>query len=1324
MKHETISIDQTPLGDSVADLQECREAGVALGRSHRDTRPYGPAKSTPPDRRRRVEDLIARAAAASQEENAAWVLDNFRLIFGTEKESREFAFGLRDYPVVIDASGAAAPRVCLLARTYLKASGDGFSEPELAAFLEGYQEAAELDMGEIWGLKPALQLELLDRLTEGRPRQWPVLLTSLRRIGETTWKDVFEAVSYAHRVLAHDPAGAYSRMDFDSRERYRMALADLAKNSALTEPQIAELAIDFCRQAGSVSDGSRAKARRTHVGFYLVDSGRTALESAIGYRPPWSARLPRLILRHPTEFYLAGIEVLTLFIVFAILYKLGSKTPAYFGVLLLVLPATQAASDFINNLAAFLVKPRVLPKLDFSEGIPDDCVTMVAVPALLFNEAQVHDLVLDLEIRFLANRDRNLCFALLTDPPDSDSPEDQHEGLVELCVSLIEGLNLRYRLNGRSPFFLFHRHHTYNQAEGRWMGWERKRGKLLDLNQLLRGSFDAFPEKAGDLSVLPDVRYVITLDSDTQLPRDSAAKLVGTIAHPLNQAVVDPVRRMVVEGYGILQPRIGISVQSASRSRLAALYSGQTGFDIYTRAASDVYQDLFGEGIFTGKAIYEVDALRDVLDRRFPENALLSHDLIEGAYARAALVSDIELIDDYPSHFSAYSRRKHRWMRGDWQIMRWTQSKVPDFYGSMIPNPINLISQWKILDNLRRSLLEAGLLLLLLSGWLWLPGRPAYWTAATILMWCVPVLSGLFFALLRVPHRRRALPAWAYDSARGFRESALAALCSLIFLLHQALISLDAIVRAVGRMFVTKKKMLEWETAAEAEAAVRAKSTVDIYLEWTPVIALGLAAVIWLIRPAALPAAAPLLGLWTVSRWFSSWLNQRPRAVHSRLSKEQVQLMRESADRIWRFFHDWSSASTNWLIPDSVRENGAVELRLSPTNLGMLLNARIAAVHLGAMPLAEFVFQTQQTLDRVVRLPKHRGHLLNWYDINTLEPLPPSFVSTVDSGNLAVSLWTLKQAALTLASESGVKRGLTKELAVELRTVAELCERLVREMDFKFLYQRRKKALSVGFDVATGQLDPSSYNLLASEARMASFVAIAKGDIPQESWFRLGRAHTLCRGERLLLSWSGTMFEYLMPSLWMRHHPDTIMDQSMKAAVRTQREYGRRKGVPWGISESAFLSGPNGEYGYEAFGVPELAMKRSDSQALVISPYSSFLAAGVDPATAVTNLRQMQEFGWFGRYGFYEAIDYSQAGGEAVRMWMAHHQGMSLLAIVNLLFDNPLRQYFHAEPQVLATELLLHERVPASALAEVDVVPVLQRDAIAAHPAPAAAIAG
>ena len=575
MIHEPITVITDPSPTNADNVvPHSHEAGAALGFAHRNIRRHGRSRVPTPDRRGRLNELITQAAARPQANNAAWILDNFRLILGAEKEVREFALNLRDFCVAVDSSGSETARVILLARGYLETSGYNFCEQELCAFLEGYQETAELAIGEIWSLKPALQLELLDRLIEADSGEWALLISSLRKIGEMPWRDLFEAASLTHHVLSSDPAGAYSRMDFDSRDRYRRVLAELAKHSTLTELKVAEAALDLCRQASVASDGSRAAFRRTHVGFYLLDRGRSQLEAIIGYRPSLSLRIPRLILQYPTAFYLGGIELLTLFIVFSILYQLDSVAPAIAGLLLLILPATQAAADFINHLTTFLLGPRVLPKLDFSEGIPDDCATMVAVPTLLLNEAQVHDLALDLEIRYLSNRDPNLYFALLTDTPDSDRPEDQDDALVAMCVRLIEGLNQRYRSDERSPFFLFHRHRSYNLSEGRWMGWERKRGKLLDLNQLLRGSYDAFPTKVGNLGILPGVRYVITLDSDTQLPRDSAAKLIGAMAHPLNQAVVDPDQRVVVEGYGILQPRIGISVQSAARSRLASSILG------------------------------------------------------------------------------------------------------------------------------------------------------------------------------------------------------------------------------------------------------------------------------------------------------------------------------------------------------------------------------------------------------------------------------------------------------------------------------------------------------------------------------------------------------------------------------------------------------------------------------------------------------------------------------------------------------------------------------------------------------------------------------
>ncbi|HYO80922.1 MAG TPA: glucoamylase family protein, partial [Bryobacteraceae bacterium] len=889
-------------------------------------------------------------------------------------------------------------------------------------------------------------------------------------------------------------------------------------------------------------------------------------------------------------------------------------------------------------------------------------------------------------------------------------------------------------------FLLFHRHRIYNPSEDRWMGWERKRGKLLDLNQFMRGGSDSFPVKVGDTSVLPRVRYVITLDADTQLPRGAAHRLVGTMAHPLHRAVVHPETKMVVDGYGILQPRVGISIDSASSSRLASLFSGQTGFDIYTHAVSDVYQDLFGEGSFVGKGIYDVDALRAALDHRFPENALLSHDLIEGAYARAGLVSDIELIDDYPSHFSAYSRRKHRWVRGDWQIMRWLLPRVPDNEGRIISNPISVISRWKILDNLRRSLFEPATLALLLAGWFLFTGDPLRWTLISVAMLLMPVWAHLFFSLLRVPRQLVLVRAWARETALAFAKGHALAFLQIVFLLHQAMLSIDAIGRSVMRVFVTRKKLLEWETAAEAENARTRTATVDVYLAWSPVLALGIGGALFLVRPAAMVAAAPVLALWFGARFLSAWLNRAPRRNSAALRDKDVQFLRSAALRTWRYFRQFSNEGNHWLIPDSVRESGAAAERLSPTNLGFLLNAYVAALEFGWLTATEFAESAKRTLATVRRLETYQGHVLNWYSNETLRIMEPRFVSTVDSGNLLACLWTLKQASLALIetppSADLLQQGLhdieqeaalesqpgfwTEELAerrrrikapapddlrAQLQAVAAECDALASAMDFAFLFQKRKKILSVGCDVDTGITEPSSYDLLASESRIASFTAIAKGDIPQEAWFHLGRRHTLCFGERVLLSWTGTMFEYLMPALWMKHHPGTILQDSMEAAVRAQRKAVRRLRIPWGISESGCVQGgPDTDYGYHAFGVAELAMKGSEGEPPVVSPYSSFLALAVDPHAAVANLRSLENL-CFGDFGFCEAIDYRSGQRQVVRSWMAHHQGMTLLAICNLLCGEPLRRYFHAEPQVLATELLLQERVPAAIVIENEPTP-------------------
>ena len=1324
----------------------------------------------------------------------AWLTDNARLLASAESEARDFLWNSHDYPSV-PAAGHEQPRVGVLATAYLHEAREGFSEEGLAAFLRGVQDVHDLQLGELWAVRGALMLELLHGVVLAAAAQdgqrLPFVIDSIRRIGDANWKQLFAEVSVVDGVLSADPSGAFAGMDDSSRDAYRHVVSHLARHGSASEREVAEAAVCLADAEAEACQVNAADdvGRRTHVGYYLVDQGLPTLKALVGFRAPLRRRVAEAVTSAATGFYLGGVASVTLGILVSILVLIDAPAAVWVVAVLLLLPAMQAAVEFVNALVPAVTSPRVVPKLDFSKGIPADCETMVAVPALLLTEQHVHELVMDLEIRYLANRDPHLHFALLTDSVDAvDEAAAASEPLVPLAVSLVEGLNARYGADGRTPFYLFHRHRVYNASEQRWMGWERKRGKLLDLNRLLRGGHDSFPVKVGNLDVLPRIRYVITLDSDTQLPRDAAHRLVGAMAHPLNRAVIDPAIQQVVEGYGIMQPRIGISTQSASRSRLARLLSGQTGIDIYTRAVSDPYQDLFGEGSYTGKGIYDVDAFHAVLDQRFPENALLSHDLIEGIVARAALVSDIELIDDYPTHFSAYSRRKHRWMRGDWQILGWLMPRVPDGLGRMVDNHFSAISRWKIFDNLRRSLLEPAALLLLLAGWFVLPGGAVLWTAVSVAMLLLPVYAGLVVSLLRAPWGHTGFLRWCASTAQSFARQHLMVAFTLTFVMHDALLALDAIVRSLSRMFVSRKRLLEWETAAEARDAGGTKRAADVYLAWLPAMVLVLLVALVLIRPASVWAAAPVLALWLCARPLAAWLSRAPALGRVVVSADDEAWLRTQAWRMWRYFREFSTAQRNWLIPDHVREDGIAAERLSPTNLGFLLNARVAAVHLGHLTVDEFARDTQLTLERMRQLPLVRGHVPNWTDVETCRVLDPVFVSTVDSGNLVVSLWALKQAATAFAREAppadrlwcGIRdlahllagtnhpgahaladrvlradgdwvealpqleelarhfaadcteggsaahggsevawwatelaerlararawlaTGLTPATCAALEAIAEQADRYVAEMDFGFLYNLRKKTLSVGYDAALGALAISTYDLLASEARSAAFIAIAKGDVPQDSWFHLGRTHVAARGTRILASWTGTMFEYLMPAIWMRHYPRTLMQDSMKAVVRLQQAFTRSRHLPWGVSESGCVTPGSHEYGYAAFGLPEVALNPRNGDRLVISPYSSFLALLVDVRASLRNLRRIESLGWTGTYGLYEAVDASRGEPVPVRAWMAHHQGMSLLAVCNVLCDNVLQQHFHAEPQVLATELLLHERVPSLVIADLE----------------------
>ena len=930
--------------------------------------------------------------------------ENPRLLRSAVLESKSLKHEIKQLPSVVSRAARASghpdeqvgdrPRIVAIASAFLDATNFVWNADAFRLYLDQLQQDAPLDLQEIWSLPSSLKFYLLQQIlgraqalldnpttNEANSKELlSVCVRSFRELGFVAWPPLLELLILFDATLRQDPAQSYADMDFETRESYRRRVAEYARHSECGEQQVAAAALDLARKAQELSIADpRAHLRRSHIGYYLIDKGFSQLIERIGYRPPFIDRVRTIIRDHPDDFYLGGIEIITILLMAATITPLASRYPVVGGLtlafLLLLLPAAQGSIDLFNNIVTALFKARPLPKLDYSSGIPGEFATLVAVPTLLMNEQQLHDLIDDLEVRFLANPDPNLYFALVTDLPDAITHprENDSDPMVDLALSLIAELNMRYHKEHQGPFFLLHRHRIFNARQGVWMGWERKRGKLLDLNNYLQGAFDAFPVKAGNLDLLRSVRYIITLDSDTQLPRGTAARLVGAIAHPLNRAIIDSKHRVVYEGYGILQPRVGVSVSSASRSRLASIYSGQTGFDIYARAVSDAYQDLYGEGIFTGKGIYEVATFHAVLDHRFPRNSLLSHDLIEGSYARVGLVTDIEVIDDYPSHYSAYTRRKHRWVRGDWQIAQWMFSRVPDESGRFIPNPISTISRWRILDNLRRSLSEPVTFLLFAAGWLGLPGGPLYWTVATLLIFFLPNFVQLVFSLGYAVFDDQE-GAIGETFANAFQALGVS-LLTLAFLPHQTLLSLDAIVRSLVRRFVTGKRLLEWETAAEAEASIKSKkrTPVDTYLAVTPLIAILLAAIIWAFNWGALHIALPILVLWGFTGSITAWLNAPPREQHARIQPQDETFLIQQALRIWRFYAEFSSEKHNYLIPDNVEEAELYEApRVSTTNIGMLLNARQAAADFGFVTVPEFAELTTRSLASIQLCFRHR----------------------------------------------------------------------------------------------------------------------------------------------------------------------------------------------------------------------------------------------------------------------------------------------------------------------------------------------------------------
>lgn len=1282
-------------------------------------------------------------------------------------------------------------------------------------------------------------------------------INSLRFIAKMEWREFVETMSMVEHVLRKDIDGIYSKMDFYTRDNYRHAVEKIAKESNLPEYAVAQTAIDLAQESFEKNSNDK---RRSHVGYYLIDEGRAATEKKSQLKLSVWETAKKWVQHSSPVLYVFSATFITLLLGIILVakaydYAIHAGWLMALGILSLI-GASQLAIALTNWWATLWIKPNPLPRLNFSHGIPTEFRTMVVVPTMLVTKPQIEKLVEDLEVRFLANREENLSFALLTDFTDAKTetlPGDEH--LVNHAAKKIEELNLRHGKNHNETFFLFHRPRRWNPVDKVWMGYERKRGKLSDLNHLLRGkSRESFSTIVGDERVFNTIKYIITLDTDTQLPRDAAWKLVGLMAHPMNQPVYDDQKKRIVEGYGIIQPRIAISLQGATRTSYSRLHENDSGIDPYTRVVSDVYQDVFGEGSFIGKGIYDIDTFEKALNNRFPENRILSHDLLEGSYTRCAFASDVQFYEEYPAHYSADVMRRHRWIRGDWQIGTWFMPFAPDANRKLRKNSLSVLSRWKIFDNLRRSLVPIAQLLLLLAVWAILPA-PVFWTLAILAILFVPTFVSSLWSASQKP-TEIAFDQHLSNTLGSTNKGIQQALFTLVCLPYEAFISADAIVRTLWRMYVSKRNLLQWNPSNLVQ-----KKNESVWFLYTKMWMAPLLSIIALLYLAdaygftlRLFIAAPFLITWMFSPLIVWMINQPVVSVRAALTKDQKIYLRELSRKTWSFFEVFVNKEDNWLPPDNLQQYPipVIAHRTSPTNIGMSLLANLSAYDFGYITTTTFLERTERTFETMHKLERQNNHFYNWYDTQSLRVLHPRYISTVDSGNLAGHLLTLRQGLLglidqpvistrvfnglqdtlcilrgkllehtdgldelekvlvtaaasktafefnrylrevtnqyntirpsfqkdsasetgwwinafevqltlaqqeldtfvpwasheipeavekfgfithipTLAGLSTLNQVLKNEISsdknsieerewlkqVELKIIkqaAKARERIAHlrqlaqeafqfaDMRYDFLYDKVQRLLSIGFNAEDNRLDASFYDLLASEARLSAFVAIAQGKLPQESWFSLGRRLTSAGKTPVLISWSGSMFEYLMPMLVMPTYTNTLLDEMAIGTVKKQIEYGEQHNVPWGISESCYnVVDSNLTYQYKAFGVPGLGFKRGLGQDLVIAPYATVMALMVDPASAYNNLQKMKTKGFEGRYGFYEAVDYtpvrlSRGQSHAViQTFMAHHQGMSLLSLAYALLDQPMQKRFEADPQFQTALLLLQEQVP------------------------------
>ena len=1111
-------------------------------------------------------------------------------------------------------------------------------------------------------------------------------ITSIRKIARINFLSLFEKINGVEELLRQDPADVYDKMDYKTKEYYRNKIKKLSQKTKMSEIYITKKTLELAQKA--------KQEKKKHIGYYLIDRGENLLNNELGIK---QKRKNKKAIRYISSIYVVTLIFSVLLGIY--LYNKINFPIAIITAIVAVIPISEIYIQILNYCLGKFVKPTLIPKLAFLEGIPEEYSTMVVIPTIVNSKEKVKELFKKIEVYYLANKEDNLYFTLLGDCTSSKNEiEPFDEEVIETGIHEAQRLNEKYvQKDEKEKFYFLYRNRVWNRGEKCYLGWERKRGMLCQFNEFLLTGNNKF--RTNTIKSKLNIKYVITLDADTNLVLGTAKELIGAMAHILNKPIVDKGKNIVIDGHALIQPRVGVDLISSRKSLFTRIYAGAGGTDSYTNAISDVYQDNFGEGIFTGKGIYDLELFNKILCDEIPENTVLSHDLLEGSYLRCGLATDILLLDGFPFKYSSYINRQHRWTRGDWQIFRWTKNVIKTKDNSKKINPLNILSRFKILDNLRRSLITVTVaILLVISTILEILNIPntAIFLIAIISLVSSTILDIINYIIFKKNINAEFISAHKniLKSISGIKASIIRGFLEITLLPSKAYTMLNAIVKTIYRMNISKQNLLEWMTSEEAERQSK-NSLISYYknlsTNWIVGLLLIILGTIYFKIPffifGILFIIAPTIA------WYVSQEEKEEKAINS-LNKQDIDYCMEIAKRTWKFFEENINLENNFLPPDNYQEDRKEKIahRTSPTNIGLGLLAVCSSYDLGFTSLDNAIELIEKMLETVQKLSKWNGHLYNWYNTKTLEPLVPRYISTVDSGNFIGYLYTLKQ--FILQAENNKKASIVQTI-----------DDIINNTDFAVLYDDKKRIFSIGFNVEENKLTDSYYDLLASEARQVSLIAIAKRQVPVKHWNSLSRTLTTLNRYKGLISWSGTAFEYLMPNVNIKTYKGSLLDESCRFMLMSQKKYAKELGIPWGISEAAFnLRDLNNNYQYKAFGIPWLGLKRGLEEDMVVSSYAIFLSLMYDAKGAIENLRRLERQGMYAEYGFYESIDYTLARlkygemYETVKTYMAHHQGLILLSINNLINDRILVKRFSSNPEIEAIDILLQERMPEKAI--------------------------